>query len=334
MNPFSLFYPLVTRHQVAIQPIWLFPLVVLLGACPGDNPSDAGAAQDSGLFPSMDAGPLDAGLIHSGPSDAGDFNRIDGGSDAGVPIAEHTPTTDAGIAYWNQVDTDLNNAALVSALSNRLANDHLELEFDALYEAYLDTDTGRNGCAGIFDFYSSTCWDPNGNCGNYSAEGDCYNREHSWPKSWWGGSVNATQHQDLIAVIPADGYVNNVRGNLPLGNITNATYTSLNGSMRGPCVNSQMADECFEPAHHLKGDLARIYFYMAVRYEGQITCCDEAAVNAADIKPWAESQLRIWHQIDPVDIDEVVRNDRVQSWQGNRNPFVDLPQLVDQINDF
>ena len=78
-----------------------------------------------------------------------------------------------------------------------------------------------------------------------------------------------------------------------------------------------------------KGD-----FYMAVRYEGQFTCCDRTAVDGADIKLWAENTLRQWHDVDPVDVDEIIRNERVQSWQGNRNPFVDLPDLVHQIDDF
>ena len=78
------------------------------------------------------------------------------------------------------------------------------LSFDGLYTAYEITDTGRDGCDGIFDFYSSKCWDSSQACGNYEQEGDCFNREHSWPKSWWGGATGPDQHEDLMAVIPWD----------------------------------------------------------------------------------------------------------------------------------
>ena len=71
-------------------------------------------------------------------------------------------------------------------------------------------------------------------CGNYKQEGDCYNREHSWPKSWWGGfSEGQNAQTDLFHLYPTDGYVNNLRANLPMGNVKDATYTSTNGCKIG-----------------------------------------------------------------------------------------------------
>jgi len=212
----------------------------------------------------------------------------------------------------------------------------VSISFAALFDAYETLDRNRDGCDGIFDFYSSKCWASEEACGNYTQEGDCFNREHSWPKSWWGGATGPDQHEDLVAVIPADGYVNNNRGELPLGSVISGIYTSSNGSRRGLCNESGTApgSSCFEPPDSLKGDFARIYFYMAVRYEGEFDCCDEAAVTNANIKLWQEDMLRRWHAADPVDASERERNERVFGIQKNRNPFVDFPVYVERITDF
>ncbi len=257
------------------------------------------------------------------------------GADATVP-PEHASPTAAGVAYFADIGSGLTGPELVGALHRKLAADHVSLSFDALYDAYQALDQGREGCTGIYDFYSSKCWQPEQACGNYTREGDCFNREHSWPKSWWGGATAPNQHQDLVAVIPADGFVNNTRSQLPLGPVISATYTSSNGSKRGLCnvAGTEPGSACFEPPDALKGDFARIYFYMAVRYEGEFSCCAETAVNRADLVPWQETMLRDWHAIDPVDIAERNRNEDIFGIQRNRNPFVDYPTFVDRIDDF
>ena len=113
-------------------------------------------------------------------------------------------------------------------------------------------------------------------------------------------------------------------------------YTSTNGSKRGLCnVAGTAPGVCaLKPPDALKGDFARIYFYMAVRYEGEFDCCLEAAVDGADIAEWQETMLKQWHAADPVDLSERERNERVFGIQKNRNPFVDYPAFVDRIADF
>ncbi len=257
-----------------------------------------------------------------------------GDFDAAPP--EHAAPTAAGIAYFANIGDELSGQSLVNALHTKLANDHNSISFDALYDAYETLDAGRDGCNGIYDFYSQKCWTPEQACGDYTQEGDCFNREHSWPKSWWGGGTGPDQHEDLVAVIPADGYVNNTRSQLPLGSVISASYTSTNGSKRGLCnvAGTAPGSGCFEPPNSLKGDFARIYFYMAVRYEGEFSCCAEPAVNGADIVAWQEEMLRGWHSLDPVSIDERNRNEAVFGIQRNRNPFVDYPSFVERIEDF
>ncbi|MCP4446806.1 MAG: hypothetical protein GY811_15875 [Myxococcales bacterium] len=264
-----------------------------------------------------------------------DARPLSPAADASPPPPHAAPTA-AGIAYFSEIPGTLVDDGLVGALHAKLAGDHQSLSFDALYSAYESLDAGRDGCSGIYDFYSSKCWTPAEACGNYTQEGDCFNREHSWPKSWWGGGTGPDQHEDLVAVIPADGYVNNSRSQLPLGAVVSPNYTSSNGSKRGLCnvAGTAPGSDCFEPPDSLKGDFARIYFYMAVRYEGEFSCCVEPAVNGADILPWQETMLREWHAMDPVDIDERDRNDSVFGLQRNRNPFVDFPEFTTRIADF
>ncbi|MCP4499041.1 MAG: hypothetical protein GY822_03630 [Deltaproteobacteria bacterium] len=92
--------------------------------------------------------------------------------------------------------------------------------------------------------------------------------------------------------------------------------------------------DCFEPEDAVKGDLARGYFYMAVRYENSLSVDDSTAVSGADIEPWEEDLLRDWHLLDPVDDAERKRNDLVFGLQENRNPFIDHPEWVGHISDF
>jgi len=202
-------------------------------------------------------------------------------------------------AYWNAFDFDARDGALVSALHEKLSSTHNRVSFDRLFDSFGELHGGQPGCEdGVFDFYSSNCWVPEDDrCGQYRDEGDCYNREHTWPKSWWGGGEGRDAHSDVFSVLPSDGFVNGQRASLPYGVVQSAAFTSENGSKRGRCEH---ADECFEPIDSVKGDIARIYFYLAVRYEGEFTCCDEESVNGADIDEWQEELLRTWHLEDPV----------------------------------
>jgi len=97
----------------------------------------------------------------------------------------------------------------------------------------------------------------------------------------------------------------------------------------------------FDPPDHIKGDIARIYFYMATRYYTEDTCwrgdssaSPPLAVDKANIKTWQEKMLRKWHNDDPVDEGERIKNDLIHRIQGNRNPFVDHPEWVAKIADF
>ncbi|MEZ9873337.1 endonuclease [Vibrio sp. 10N.261.51.C6] len=177
-------------------------------------------------------------------------------------------------------------------------------------------------------------------CGQYSKEGDCYNREHSFPKSWFGGKVEP-MNSDGHHLISTDGYVNSKRSNWPFGEVSSATYTSSNGSKLGSAANSLgYVGTVFEPIDEFKGDFARAYFYMATRYENEIanwegnsTSSDAVldGTNTTVFEPWLLTMLKRWHSEDPVCQKEIDRNKAVHDFQGNRNPFIDHPEFVSQI---
>jgi len=222
-----------------------------------------------------------------------------------------------------------------------LINPHVVISYDAIWAAFTVLDSNSPDCnlaSEIKGLYSMFCWNATQECGNYKQEGDCFNREHSWPKSWWGGfDVGQNAQTDLFHIYPTDGYVNGLRSNLPLGNVGNPVkYVSTNGSKIGQCINSSpYTGQCFEVADEYKGQLARGYFYMATCYRNVWACCDTDGVNKWTIKPWMEAVLRKWHQEFPVSQREINRNNLIyNNYQKNRNPYIDHPEYLNQISSF
>ncbi|MBE0456397.1 endonuclease [Pseudoalteromonas sp. KG3] len=177
-------------------------------------------------------------------------------------------------------------------------------------------------------------------CGTYRSEGDCYNREHSFPKSWFGGT-NEPMNSDVHHIFATDGYVNSKRSNYPFGEVGSASYTSSNGSKLGSAASSiNYSGTVFEPIDEFKGDFARAYFYMATRYENVIgswqnnTTYSNAVLNGTSnqvFENWVVTMLVNWHNDDPVSQLELDRNQAAYEHQGNRNPYIDHPEFVEMI---
>ena len=229
--------------------------------------------------------------------------------------------------------------ALLTALYNIITS-HTNIGYDGLWEAYADTDTDSKGY--YIDMYSNyDKFTYSKKCGNYSAIGDCINREHSVPKSWWG-SYKQAQYSDIFNIVPTDGYVNNQRSNYPYGvceggtRLTNGQYVAK-GRM-GYSTRTGYSGRVFEPDDEYKGDFARAYFYMATCYNNVISSWTQANGNvffAGNSYPvfttYAIDLLMEWHRLDPVSDKETTRNCYAHSWQGNRNPFIDHPELAEHI---
>lgn len=229
----------------------------------------------------------------------------------------------------------LSGTALRAALHN-IIDGHTVISYDGLYTAFPSTDSKPNGK--IWDIYSDI---PGGTppyeyehglrkCGSYNSENDCYNREHSWPDSWLGATNPA--RSDLFHMYPTDGYVNNRRSNFPFGVVTSPTWTSLNGSKVGPNTTAGYSQVVFEPIDEYKGDLARSMMYMSVRYyteDGGFST--SPATNKSDLLPWYAAMLTSWHVKDPVSPKEISRNNAIETFQKNRNPFIDHPEFAAEI---
>jgi len=177
-------------------------------------------------------------------------------------------------------------------------------------------------------------------CGNYNSEADCWNKEHIFPQGFFNEQL--PMRTDLHQVLPTDGYVNNRRSNYPFGKVGSASWTSTNGSKVGTSANSGFNGTVFEPIDEFKGDIARILFYFATRYEDQVTSNSWDDPDADPSNPlngtsdqvyedWQISVLLQWNQQDPVSQKEIDRNNKVYQIQGNRNPFVDHPEWVNAI---
>jgi len=227
-------------------------------------------------------------------------------------------------------------SALQQALHDIIDN-HTQVSYSTLWTSFKTTDKKSNGK--VWDMYSDI---PGGTppyeftfgtdqCGTSSAEGDCYNREHSWPKSWFGGEI-APMYTDLFHLIPTDGYVNTMRNNYPYGDVGTALWTSKNGTKVGYCIDAGYSNLVFEPIDEYKGDLARNYFYMATRYLNEDSGWPGSAIaTGSQLKPWARDMLMAWALQDPVSQKEVNRNNAVYTIQKNRNPYIDHPEYINLV---
>lgn len=162
------------------------------------------------------------------------------------------------------------------------------------------------------------------------------NREHSFPKSWWGGGEDVPAYTDLNHLYPSDGDANLAKNNYPLGEVNEAGVTFDNGLVKvGYPVSGQGGGSryVFEPADEYKGDFARTYFYMVTCYQDLTWKYHYIAQDGAypTLQGWAIDMLLEWHRNDPVSPKETERNDEVYRLQYNRNPFIDYPNLAEYI---
>ena len=225
---------------------------------------------------------------------------------------------------------------LMSSL-HEIINGHYRVYYRNLWTRFQTTDCSNNI---IIDRYSDTQYTyQTGQCGTYSGVGSCYNREHSVPQSWWGGTTENTEsadtmYSDLYHIYPVDGWVNNERGNYPFGDCDNGTPKGT-GKL-GRCTHSGYTGTVFEVADEYKGDFARTFFYMVVRYMDRVGSWTNGLGSVVftsssyqHLTPWAISQLLEWHRNDPVSTLESNRNEAVYGIQHNRNPFIDHPELAE-----
>jgi len=283
------------------------------------------------FFP-QDIGEKQGTIRHESPGFSPRVVAVSGvGSADSIPPGYYSAATGAG-------------RELKTRLHEIIAN-HQTQTYGSLWAHFTQTDATFSGH--VWDIYSDIpCGEPpylftfdehqdRGTGGN--REGTFYNREHSMPRSWFGGERDP-MHTDLFHIYPVDKFVNAKRGDHVFGEVPAPSWTSMNGGRIGNNAG-EYTGVVFEPIDAFKGDLARTYFYMVTCYEDQIeTWTSNAQGNAVfdhnrypGFKPWVIEMLGRWHHDDPVSQKEILRNDAVYRIQGNRNPFIDHPEFVEMI---
>jgi endonuclease I/chitodextrinase len=220
---------------------------------------------------------------------------------------------------------------------------HTDRGYDGLYTTYQtsDRDYYYENDGTVLDMYSEnpTGIDPYNyssgtteRCGNYAVEGDCYNREHIIPQSVF--NQDSPMVSDAHSITPTDGKVNGLRSAFPHGIVASASKTTLNGSKLGSSGVSGYSGTVFEPIDEFKGDIARMYFYFATRYQNTISGYGFDMFNNTSDQVFTTAFLNMllaWHAKDPVNAREIARNNAIYARQNNRNPYIDHPEYVQAI---
>ena len=237
--------------------------------------------------------------------------------------------------YYNNA-LGKSDEALMNALRS-IIRSHTQLSYNALWDAFKITDTDSLGY--IIDMYSNCRYRPDQHGGSSSTVGGGFNREHSFPKSWFDDDY--PMYTDLFHLYPTDIKVNNQRSNYPFGVCANGTRL-VNGQYHGKgklgkSTYPGYSGTVFEPDDEYKGDFARTYFYMVTCYKNELPSWPGSPqLNYSDnrykaFSTWSINMLMEWTRLDPVSEKEIKRNDAVYGVQGNRNPFIDHPELAEHI---
>ncbi|MBQ3001715.1 MAG: endonuclease [Bacilli bacterium] len=217
--------------------------------------------------------------------------------------------------YYNGINLDAAKAVLKSSLRTLISNQKAS-SYSGLKTIFPKSDASLTDSSKMILFYSGlevpATWN-----------GNIMNREHVWPKSlgWFNESGAGS---DAHHIRPTDPTVNSTRGNIKFGNVNGGTpaYTNAeNGRIDSGC---RYGGGYFEPRDDVKGDVARIIFYLMIAYSNADSYSFTSVSSGVKV-------LLEWHEADPVDAWEMNRNNVVETFQKNRNPFIDYPHLANVL---
>ncbi|WP_342573834.1 endonuclease [Solibacillus sp. FSL K6-1781] len=263
-------------------------------------------------------GALSAYFSHPGFKNSTAFEVV-GGSPADP---EPTPTPNPSTGAYYDAAIGKTGAALKSALHN-IIDDHTEISYSSVWTALRETDEDPNNSNNVILLYTGRSQSKFTNGGNVND----WNREHVWAKSHGDFGTSMGAGTDLHHLRPTDVSVNGTRSNLDFDN---------GGNEHSEASGNYYDSDSWEPRDSVKGDVARMLFYMAVRYEGDSGELDLELNNKVNngTAPYHGklSVLLQWHKQDPVDNFERNRNEIIYTdYQHNRNPFIDHPEWASAI---
>jgi len=233
--------------------------------------------------------------------------------------------------YYSSLDGK-SGEALKDAIYE-LAKRHTTLSYGSLWIYFAETDCQADDPSKVWDMYSNrTYYFRGGASGVYGMH-----KEHSLPKSWWGGydeTEGYAGYTDINHLYPSDGDANMAKSNYPLGEVSSPYFDNGVTRVGSPMVGQGGgSNSVFEPDDRYKGDFARTYFYMACAYQNYKWKYTYMLTNNSwkGLNEWSIDLLCRWARNDAVSDKETDRNDAVQKYQNNRNPFIDFPELFEYI---
>ena len=257
-----------------------------------------------------------------------------------TPVADPT-TFNAEIYYSDIVSGEFANAEeLKNALSAIIAKEHKQLTYKQVWSTLTYADQDPNDDKKVIEIYTGTSISKYDNQTSGSGVGK-WNREHVWAKSHGFPSESQWGYTDAHHLRPSDPGINTARSNNDFGACKDTGEEVLfNGVGTGNYLDK--ATDCWEPRDEVKGDVARMIMYMDTRYQGtdtattqmpDLVAVDRLTTADEDSAPLIGTlcTLYAWNQLDAVDTYEQNRNNQVYKYQGNRNPFIDRPELVQEV---
>lgn len=226
--------------------------------------------------------------------------------------------------YEGYQNGNLKNEQLLGTLHQILASSHKVLGYDkarrVLFgELFLEKISGSWAVKDVYCERTFTSQELNIGPGKIP-DGNVINTEHTWPQSRFTSRFpKEMQKSDLHHLFPTDNEMNSRRGNMRFGDVEEPVE-----SLKCPVAELGHGDTgeiVFEAPPRHKGNVARALFYFATRYKMKIS-------------PTEETDLRLWNEQDPVDEAEFIRNEQIYKAQGDRNPFIDFPDLIQRIERF
>lgn len=219
---------------------------------------------------------------------------------------------------WNEILSSGELAPQYASLKNlcgaefrvelkRIMSTNRDLGYTGARKAFFSDIDNVNGV--VCDVYGGKCIRTGG-----IPDPSLMNCEHTWPQS---KGANGIAKSDIHHLFPVDSGLNSRRSNYPFCEVVDPVFESM-GSALG---NSKYGTRCFEPPFNHKGDVARAMIYFSIRY-------------SKPIDNEQEEFIRKWNEEDIVSEKEMARNDGVEKYQGNRNPFIDVPQFIYLIDNF
>ncbi|WP_223840584.1 endonuclease I family protein [Bacillus cereus] len=247
-------------------------------------------------------------------------------------VLENTRNERADTDYYKDVNAHAGKE--LKRVLHNIIKDHDRITYDQVWDALKETDEDPNNPNNVLLFYAGRSQSKQ----SFGKLDDNWNREHVWSQSHF--NHNNAIKSDLHNLKPEDVSINRDRGNLDF-DLDNKHVNSPNAKCFGKkhieAQDTCYDDDSWEPRDEIKGDLARIMFYMAVRYEGESGDSDLELIDRTDTgvpNHGKLSTLLKWHEQDPVDEFERRRNNIIyEKYQHNRNPFIDHPEYVERIWD-